>query len=89
VLDVAFGGVDEPIEFQERPAVRAALAEPDPGRLPDAFARICRELLDRSAAVQLARARRAVAVDAEAADLLDVTPATVASRAVAGGAGAR
>jgi AcrR family transcriptional regulator len=52
VLDVAFGGVDEPIEFQERPAVRDALAEPDPGRLPDAFARIYRELLDRSAAVQ-------------------------------------
>jgi AcrR family transcriptional regulator len=52
VLEFAFGGVDEPIEFQERPAVRAALAEPDPGRLPDAFDRTCRELLDRSAAVQ-------------------------------------
>src|SRR5579872_5544615 len=36
VLDVAFGGDDEPVPFHQRPAVRAALAEPDPGRLLDA-----------------------------------------------------
>lgn len=72
VLDVSFGGDDEPIVFQDRPAIQAALAEPDPGRLLDAFAHICRELLDRSAPIQRALASAAT-VDAEAADLLTIT----------------
>jgi AcrR family transcriptional regulator len=72
VLDVSFGGDDEPIAFQDRPAVRAALAEPDPRRLLHAFARICRELLDRSAPIQHVL-RSAASVDPEAADLLAIT----------------
>ncbi|MDP8932497.1 MAG: TetR/AcrR family transcriptional regulator [Actinomycetota bacterium] len=72
VLDVAFGGDDQPIAFADRPGVQAALAEPDPGRLLDAFAHICRELLDRSAPIQHVLAS-AAAVDPEAADLLEIT----------------
>src|SRR5690242_13198631 len=52
VLDVAFGGDDEPIAFHERPAVLAALSEPNPVRLIQAFAHIARELIERSAAIQ-------------------------------------
>jgi AcrR family transcriptional regulator len=69
VLDVTFGGDDEPIAFHERPEVKAALADPDPGRLLDEFARIGRELLDRSAPIQHVLASAAT-VDTEAADLL-------------------
>lgn len=72
VLDVSFGGDDEPVAFNERPAIQAALGESDPGRLLDAFARICRELLDRSARIQYALASAAM-VDAEAAELLEIT----------------
>src|SRR5581483_10302955 len=64
VLDVAFGGDDEPIAFHERPAVWAALTEPDPRRLIELFAHICRELLDRSAAIQEV-VRSAATVDPE------------------------
>lgn len=71
VLDVAFGGDDQPIAFHERPAVRAALAEPDPRRLLVAFAHICRELLDRSAAIQDV-IRSAADVDPEAAEMLAI-----------------
>ncbi|HEV7647652.1 MAG TPA: helix-turn-helix domain-containing protein [Actinophytocola sp.] len=69
VLDVAFGGDDQPIAFHERPAVRAALADPDPGRLLDAFSHLARELLDRSASIQHVLVSAAT-VDPEAADLL-------------------
>ncbi len=69
VLDVAFGGDDEPVPFHHRPAVRAALGEADPGRLLDAFARLCRELLDRSAAIQHVLAG-AAAADPDAAAVL-------------------
>jgi hypothetical protein len=72
VLDVSFGGDDEPIAFQDRPAVQAALAEPDPRQLLEAFAQICRELLDRSAPIQHVL-RSAASVDPEAADLLAIT----------------
>lgn len=72
VFDVAFGGDDEPIAFKDRPAVQAALAEQHPGRLLDAFARICREVLDRSADIQHLLASAAV-VDTEAANLLATT----------------
>jgi hypothetical protein len=33
VLDTAFGGDDQPIAFGDRPAVRAARAEPDPAKI--------------------------------------------------------
>jgi AcrR family transcriptional regulator len=69
ILDTAFGGDDEPVAFVDRPAVQAALSEPEPSRLLDAFARIATELLGRSAAIQLVLAS-AAQVDPEAAELL-------------------
>ena len=69
VLDTSFGGDDQPIAFADRPAVRAARAEPDPVKMVDAFARIVRELMDRSSAIQHVLAT-AAQVDAEAAELL-------------------
>jgi AcrR family transcriptional regulator len=72
VLDVAFGGDDEPIAFGDRPAVQAAFAQADAGALIDAFARIGRELQERAAAIQHVLAG-AAAVDAEAAEQLVIT----------------
>jgi AcrR family transcriptional regulator len=72
VMDVAFGGDDEPIAFKDRPSVQAALAEPVPTRLIEKFAHIARELLDRSAPMQEVL-RSAANSDAEAADMLSVT----------------
>jgi TetR/AcrR family transcriptional regulator of autoinduction and epiphytic fitness len=42
VLDASFGGDDRPVAFGDRPAARAALAEPDPATMVHAFARIVR-----------------------------------------------
>jgi AcrR family transcriptional regulator len=69
VLDNAFGGDDQPIAFADRPAVRTARAEPDPAKMVSAFARIVRELMDRSSAIQHVLAT-AADVDADAAGLL-------------------
>jgi AcrR family transcriptional regulator len=69
ILDTSFGGDDQPIAFADRPAVRAALAEPDPAKMVNAFARIAREFMDRSSAIQHVLAT-AGQVDAEAAELL-------------------
>jgi len=69
VLDTSLGGDDQPIAFADRPAVRAARAEPDPVKMLGAFARIARELMDRSSAIQHVLAT-AAQVDAEAAELL-------------------
>ena len=69
VLDTSLGGDDQPIAFADRPAVRAARAEPDPVEMLGAFARIGRELMDRSSAIQHVLAT-AAQVDAEAAELL-------------------
>jgi TetR/AcrR family transcriptional regulator, regulator of autoinduction and epiphytic fitness len=69
VLDIAFGGDDQPVAFADRPSVRAALAEPDPVKMVTAFARIVRELMERSAAIQHVLAT-AAQVDADAAGLL-------------------
>jgi AcrR family transcriptional regulator len=69
VLDTAFGGDDEPIAFADRPAVRAARAEPDPTAMIQAFARIARQFMDRSSAILHVLAT-AANVDAEAAELL-------------------
>ena len=68
VLDTSFGGDDQPIEFGDRPAVRAARAETDPARMVRAFARIARELMERSSAIQHVLAT-AAQVDADAAEL--------------------
>jgi TetR/AcrR family transcriptional regulator, regulator of autoinduction and epiphytic fitness len=69
VLDIAFGGDDEVIEFQRRPAVRAAFAHEDPGAMLDAFAGVLRELMHRAGALQHVIATSA-AVDSEAAEML-------------------
>ena len=69
ILDSSFGGEDEPFAFVDRPAVQAALSEPDPRQMLAAFARIATALLVRSSAIQLVLAS-AAHVDTEAADLL-------------------
>ena len=69
VLDVSFGGDDQPVAFGDRPNVRAALADDNPERLLDTFAHIVTQLLDRSAPLQHVLASAAEA-DADAADLL-------------------
>lgn len=69
VLDVAFGGDDEPVEYQHRPQVRAALADPDPAGMLDAFARMHPGVVGRSAPIQQVLAE-AAAADPDAAELL-------------------
>jgi AcrR family transcriptional regulator len=69
VLDTAFGGDDQPIAFGDRPAVRAARAEPDPAKMAAAFARIVAEFMQRSSAILNVLAT-AAQVDPEAAGLL-------------------
>ena len=68
VLDTSFGGDDQPLAFVDREVVQAALVEPDPRRLLEAFAGIATELLERSAAIQVVLAS-AAHVDPEVADL--------------------
>jgi len=69
VLDTSFGGDDQPVAFGDRPAVRAARTEPSPVKLVTAFARIAREFMERSSAIQHALAT-AAQVDPDAAGLL-------------------
>jgi AcrR family transcriptional regulator len=69
VLDVAFGGDDQPVAFGDRPDVQAARAEPDPGALITAFARIIRDFMERSSAILRVLATAAT-VDPDAAQLL-------------------
>jgi TetR/AcrR family transcriptional regulator, regulator of autoinduction and epiphytic fitness len=69
VLDTAFGGDDQPIAFADRPAVRAARAEPDPVKMVTAFARIAREFMERSSPILHVLAT-AAQVDPDAAGLL-------------------
>ena len=69
VLDVAFGGDDEPVEYQHRPEVRAALSDPDPAGMLDAFARMHPDVVARSAPIQHVLGE-AAAADHEAAELL-------------------
>ena len=69
VLDTSLGGDDRPVAFADRPAVRAARAEPDPVKMVNAFARIVRELMERSSAIQHVLAT-AAQVDPDAAGLL-------------------
>jgi AcrR family transcriptional regulator len=69
VLDTSFGGDDEPIAFADRPAVRSALSEPDATALINAFARIVREFIERSSAIQHVLSPAAY-VDPDPAELL-------------------
>ena len=69
VLDVSFGGDDQPVAFGNRPEVLAARAEPDPVALVRAFARIGRDFMDRSSAIMHVLAT-AAQVDSDAAQLL-------------------
>jgi len=70
VLDVSFGGDDQPVAFGDRPQVQAARGETDPRALITAFARIGRDFMERSSAILRALAT-ASAVDPDAAQLLD------------------
>ena len=72
VLDVSFGGDDQPVAFANRPEVQAARAEPDPRAVINAFARISGELMERSSAIQRVLAT-AAQVDPGAAQLLAET----------------
>jgi AcrR family transcriptional regulator len=69
VLDVSFGGDDEPIAFRERPEVQKARAESDPVALIRAFARIVREFMERSSAIMYVLAT-AAQVDPDAGQLI-------------------
>lgn len=68
VLDVAFGGDDEPVAYRDRPETQAALAQKDPRRMLEAFAPLMRELLERSEPI-LRVLRSAAEADPEAAEL--------------------
>jgi AcrR family transcriptional regulator len=70
VLDVSFGGDDQPVAFGDRPDVQAARGEPDPQALITAFARIGRDFMERSSAILRVLAT-AAAVDPEAAQLME------------------
>lgn len=72
VLDVAFGGDDEAIEFQHRPEVQAAFAAEDARAMLDGFARVLRDLMHRAGGLQHVLATSA-AVDEEAAEMLETT----------------
>jgi AcrR family transcriptional regulator len=82
VLEVSFVGDDQPIPLHERPTAQAAAGEQDPQRLLAGFARLCREVLDRSAPMQHVL-RTAAVVDPDAAQLL----ATFTRQRLAGQAG--
>jgi AcrR family transcriptional regulator len=70
VLDVSFGGDDQPVPFGERPGVRAARDEPDPVALVRAFARIGRDIMERSSAIMHVLAT-AAQIDPDAAQLME------------------
>jgi AcrR family transcriptional regulator len=69
VLDVSFGGDDQPIAFGDRPDVQAARGETDPQAMITAFARVGRDFMERSSAIMRVLAT-AAAVDPEAAQLM-------------------
>ena len=70
VLDVSFGGDDQPIAFGDRPDVQAARSETDPEALITAFARVGRDFMMRSSAIMRVLAT-ASAVDPDAAQLME------------------
>jgi AcrR family transcriptional regulator len=70
VLDVSFGGDDQPVSFADRPDVQAARGETDPQALITAFARIGRDFMERSSAIMRVLAT-AAQVDPDAARLME------------------
>ena len=70
VLDVSFGGDDQPIAFGDRPEVQVARTERDPVRLIRAFARIGRDFMERSSSIMHVLAT-ATQVDPDAAQLME------------------
>jgi AcrR family transcriptional regulator len=70
VLDVSFGGDDQPVAFADRPDVQIARSETDPRALITAFARIGRGFMERSSAIMRVLAT-AAAVDPDAAQLME------------------
>jgi AcrR family transcriptional regulator len=70
VLEVSFGGDDQPVAFGDRPNVQAARAERDPRAMINAFARIGRDFMERSSAILHVLAT-AAAVDPDAAQLME------------------
>ena len=70
VLNVSFGGDDQPVAFGDRPEVQAARAEPDPVAMVRAFARIGRDFMERSSAIMHVLAT-AAQVDSDAAQLME------------------
>ena len=70
VLDVSFGGDDEPIAFGDRPEIQKARAESDPVALIRAFARIGCEFMERSSAIMHVLAT-AAQVDPDAGQLME------------------
>lgn len=70
VLDVSFGGDDQPVAFGDRPDIQAARRETDPQALITAFARIGRDFMERSSAILRVLAT-AAAVDPDAVQLME------------------
>ena len=69
VLETSFVGDDEPVSFVDRPAVQAALSEPAPAKLLEAFAAVARDFMERASGILHVLAT-AAQTDAEAAELL-------------------
>jgi AcrR family transcriptional regulator len=69
VLDISFGGDDQPVAFGDRPEVQAARNESDPVALIRAFAHVARDFMERSSAIMHVLAT-AAQVDPEVAELL-------------------
>jgi AcrR family transcriptional regulator len=70
VMDVSFVGDDGPLALHERETAIAASEETDPRRMLAGYARLAREVLDRSGPLQQVL-RSAAHVDPEAAELLE------------------
>ena len=70
VLDVSFGGDDQPIAFADRPEVQAARSQPDAALFIRSFARIGRGFMERSSAIMHVLAT-AAPVDPDAAQLME------------------
>ena len=70
VLDVSFGGGDQPIAFADRPEVQATRSQPDAASLIRSFARIGRDFMERSSAIMHVLAT-AAQVDPDAAQLME------------------
>jgi AcrR family transcriptional regulator len=71
ILDVAVAGDDEPVPTLERPAILAALADPEPRRQLRAQVRLAREIYERVAPV-LQVVASAASADPDIAELWEI-----------------